>query len=207
MAENPRFWDKIAKKYAERPISDEVLYRRKLSATQACFTPDSEVFEFGCGTGGTALEHAPHVRSVTAIDVSSEMIRIAKERQKEAGIENVAFVESGIDAYADSDRQYEAVLGLNILHLVEDPSAVINKVGAMVKPGGVFVSSTFCADDNMSWFKIPARLGRAIGKLPYLKFFKYAELIENLRNAGFTIEVEWRGGKMNADFIIARKTG
>jgi 2-polyprenyl-3-methyl-5-hydroxy-6-metoxy-1,4-benzoquinol methylase len=207
MAENSRFWDRIAEKYSRQPISDQDLYLRKLTATQAYLSADDEVFEFGCGTGGTALEHAPFVRQVTGIDVSSAMIRIAKEKQAAAGVENVDFQVSGIDAFVDDGRQYDAVLGLSILHLVEDPASIISKVGAMMKPGGVFVSSTFCAADHVLWLKLLAPLGRAIGKLPLLTFFTYRELVQNLQNAGFSIETEWRGGKMKSDFIVARKIG
>ena len=37
-----------------------------------------EVLEFGCGTGGTAIIHAPYVKHIRAIDISGNMIAIAK---------------------------------------------------------------------------------------------------------------------------------
>ena len=48
------FWNRIAKKYAASPISDEAAYKHKLELTQARMTPETEALEFGCGTGGTA---------------------------------------------------------------------------------------------------------------------------------------------------------
>lgn len=68
MAELSAFWDRLADKYAAQPIADEDAYRTKLARTQAHLTPEMDIFEFGCGTGGTAIAHAPHVRSVRAID-------------------------------------------------------------------------------------------------------------------------------------------
>ena len=59
MEVSPRFWDKIAVKYSRRPIADEASYQKKLEKSQAYFRPDTEVLEFGCGTGGTAIIHAP----------------------------------------------------------------------------------------------------------------------------------------------------
>jgi cyclopropane fatty-acyl-phospholipid synthase-like methyltransferase len=37
---------------------------------------DMEVLEFGCGTGSTAIVHAPHVKELRAIDISEKMIGI-----------------------------------------------------------------------------------------------------------------------------------
>jgi len=70
MVQTAAFWDKIANKYAARPIADEDAYEVKLKKTQEFFNQEMEVLEFGCGTGGTALTHAPYVKSYTAIDIS-----------------------------------------------------------------------------------------------------------------------------------------
>ena len=72
MAESDKFWDKKAEGYAKSPVSDEETYQRKLSETQSFFTPDMQVLEFGCGTGTTAVHHAPHVLHIDAIDISDD---------------------------------------------------------------------------------------------------------------------------------------
>ncbi|MBT00031.1 MAG: hypothetical protein CMI01_15320 [Oceanospirillaceae bacterium] len=68
------FWDRVAAGYSKRPIADTESYARKLAATQALMHPDMQVLEFGCGTGSTALEHAPHVSHIVATDLSAKMI-------------------------------------------------------------------------------------------------------------------------------------
>ena len=62
MATSTKFWDKIADKYSKQPIADEASYQKKLQVTQEYFKSDMEVLEFGCGTGSTAITHAPHVK-------------------------------------------------------------------------------------------------------------------------------------------------
>lgn len=42
--------------------------------------PDMEVLEFGCGTGSTAREPAPHVARIPATNVSAAMISIGREK-------------------------------------------------------------------------------------------------------------------------------
>ena len=59
MNQSAKFWDKIAERYSRRPIADEAAYHRKLQVTREYFHPDMQVLEFGCGTGSTAIEHAP----------------------------------------------------------------------------------------------------------------------------------------------------
>ncbi len=206
MTEDARFWDRIADKYSKQPISNEEVYQRKLAMTQERLSTDMRVFEYGCGTGGTALIHAPRVAHVHAIDVSPNMIDIAKKKQAEAGVDNVTFEVSGIDAFQAADASCDAVLALSVLHLVEDPARIIAKSSAMLRPGGVFISSTFAAEDQARWLKFVAPIGKAIGKFPpVLKSFGLNDLKRWHAQAGLEIEEEWRTGRMNADFLIARK--
>ena len=73
MAQPTKFWDKIADHYSKQPIADEAAYQKKLQVTQAYFQPEMEVLEIGCGTGSTALIHAPYVKHIRAIDFSANM--------------------------------------------------------------------------------------------------------------------------------------
>ena len=82
-AKDERFWDRLAEKYASQPIADQATYEQKLAITRKYLTPESEVFEFGCGTGSTALLHAPHVRYILATDVAGNMLDIGRGRAAE----------------------------------------------------------------------------------------------------------------------------
>ena len=205
MAEQHAFWDRLADKYAAQPIADEEAYRIKLARTQAHFTSDMDIFEFGCGTGGTAITHAPHVRSVRAIDFSARMLDKARDRAARAGISNVSFEQGDITSMAIPTASYDMVLGLSILHLLKDRDAVIAKVFDILKPGGRFVSSTACIGDSMRWFGVIAPLGQALGLLPVLNVMSHDQLHQAMTRAGFVIEHDWRPNPSAAVFLIARK--
>ena len=83
---NAQFWDRVAPGYSKKPVTDTESYARKLAATQALMQPNMKILEFGCGTGSTALEHAPHVAHIEATDVSAEMIAIGRNKANSAGI-------------------------------------------------------------------------------------------------------------------------
>jgi SAM-dependent methyltransferase len=205
MAEPNAFWDRLADRYAAQPIADEDAYRTKLARTQAHFTPDMDIFEFGCGTGGTAIIHAPHVRSVRAVDFSPRMLDKARANAAGAGVTNVTFEQGDITTMAITPSSYDMVLGLSILHLLKDADAVIARVFDILKPGGRFVSSTACMGDRMKWMGWLAPIGKALGKLPHLNIMSHADLRRTLTHAGFVIEQDWQPHPDAAVFIIARK--
>ena len=205
MAELSAFWDRMAEKYATQPIADEQAYRTKLARTQALLTPDMDLFEFGCGTGGTAIQHAPHVRHVRAVDFSARMLDKARARASEAGVDNVTFEQGDITRMTIAPGSYDMVLGMSILHLLEDRDAVIARVFEILKPGGYFVSSTACIGDSMAFFKYIAPLGQALGLLPVLNVMTADQLAAKLTHSVFRLTHRWEPGRGRAVFMIAEK--
>jgi len=202
-----RFWDRLAERYARQPIADEAAYQHKLRVTQGYLRPDMQLLEFGCGTGSTALIHAPHVAHIRAIDYSENMLAIAHGKARDAGIENVTFEQADIAGLDVPDDTYDMVLGLSILHLLHDKQAVIDKVARMLKPAGLFVSSTACLRDTMAVFKYLAPVGKALRLLPQLDVMTTAELRRSVEQGGFGIEQLWQPKRGAAVFIVARKPG
>lgn len=202
-----RFWDRTAERYARSAIADEAAYQKKLEITRGYFRPDMELLEFGCGTGSTALLHAPHVKHIRAIDFSARMIAIARAKAVAQGVQNVSFEQAGIDDLPVADGRFDMVLGLSILHLVADRDAVIGKVHRMLRPGGFFVSSAACVADMGIWglLKYIAPAGRALGLLPMVRFFTAGDLRRSLTGAGFKIVHDWQPGPKKAVFIVATR--
>ncbi len=118
-----------------------------------------------------------------------------------------------IDELTVSDCTFDVVLGLSILHLLENKEEVIAKVYNMLKPGGIFVTSTMCLGDNRKWFKIVGSIGKFLGLMPLVKVFTTKELEESLTDAGFAIDYQWQPSKSKSKgvfkgvFIVAKKAG
>ena len=207
-ATETRFWDRVAEKYARSPVADQASYEKKLEITRQYLRPDMNVFEFGCGTGSTALEHAPHVKHIQATDISTGMLEIARRKAASAGVENVSFEQATIEEIDLPKETMDVVLGMSILHLVRDKEAVIAKVKRTLRPGGVFVSSTVCLG-NGRWYLRLVRpvlpVLRLFGLVPRVVFFTREQLEESLVNEGFEIEHSWQPGKGKAVFVVARK--
>ena len=207
MPQSARFWDRIADRYAKRPVADEAAYQEKLDITRGYLRPDMKVLEFGCGTGSTALVHASRVRQIHAIDISARMLDIARTKAEAQGASNVTFECSDIEDYDAPDESFDVVLGLSILHLLEHRENAIAKVHRLLKPGGVFVSSTACIGDMAKLFAFILPVGRVIGVIPYVQVFTKQELEQSIVGAGFDVEHNWQPGKGKAVFLVARKPG
>ncbi len=200
-----KFWNKHAAKYAERPVPDQAVYEKKLAITQSYLKPTMQLLEFGCGTGSTALIHAPYVKHIRATDVSDRMIEIAREKAKKQNINNITFEVAAIDDLQLTDGSLDVVLGLSILHLLKNKDDVIHKVFNMLKPGGLFVTSTVCIGDSMKFFKWIGPIGHFLGLLPTINVFTTQELEQSILAAGFKIDHQWQPGKGKSVFMVALK--
>lgn len=205
MKYSSKFWDNMAERYSKQPIADEAAYQKKLQVTREYFQPNMDVLELGCGTGSTAITHAPYVKHIRAIDISSNMIKIAQAKADANNINNITFEQLTIDELTVSDQTLDVVLGLSILHLLKNKEEVIAKVYKMLKPGGIFVTSTACPGAKMKWFQLIAAIGNFLGLLPLIKVFSKKELEESLTNAGLVIDYNWQPGKNKDAFIVAKK--
>jgi cyclopropane fatty-acyl-phospholipid synthase-like methyltransferase len=202
--DSAEFWDRVAPGYSKQPISDTESYIRKLKATQALMRPDMKILEFGCGTGSTALEHAPHVASVDATDVSAAMVTIGRQKAEDAGIENVNFCQCSIEEF-DESRSYDMVLALNLFHLLRDRAAAFRKVHSLLKPGGFFISSTVCLADRMWYLRPVIPVLQWIGKAPYVNFLAANDVLLELADEGFETQEHWTHGRTNSLFAVATK--
>lgn len=205
MTHSSAFWDKVAERYSKKPVVDEAAYQEKLRITRDYFRPDMEVLEIGCGTGSTAVAHAPFVKHVRATDISSRMIEIAAAKAAAQEVDNISFDVGAIDDLNIADQSVDAVLALSVLHLVEDRDEVIATVHRMLKKDGVFVTSTVCLGESMKILKFIGPIGRSLGLMPMFKVFTPQELADSLIAAGFALDYQWQPGRGKAMFIVAKK--
>lgn len=207
-ADNARFWDRIARKYAADPIADMAGYERTLEHTRRYLKSTDVAFEFGCGTGTTALKLAPSVARFHATDISSEMIAIAREKAVAEGAANIGFEVATPDAAPSADANFDVALAFNVLHLVAAREAALSGVHRVLKPGGMFISKTPCLEEMNIAIRLAVPLMQAIGQAPYVAFFSADEIEREIVSAGFEVVERARHGARGKDvrpFLVARK--
>lgn len=199
-----RFWDRIAKRYARSAVRDQAAYETKLEKTDSYLQPDDRVLEIGCGTGTTALHHAPRAGRILATDISSKMIDIAREKARLGGVDNVRFELSSIDDLDTTPGRYDVILAHSILHLVADVPGTLHKLRIMLKPGGLLISNTQCIGETAAWLAWVAPLGRVLGVLPRVNVFSEREFLQWIGDSGFDFEEIWQPGPKASHYVVAR---
>lgn len=208
LTKDARFWNKAARKYAADPIADEAGYERSLARTREFMKPEDAVFEFGCGTGTSALKLAPGCARLLATDLSSEMIAIAQEKAASAGFPHLTFEVGTADEARWPEGGFDFACGFNILHLVQDRGAALRGVHRLLKPGGIFISKTPCLAEMNVMIRLAVPVLQAIGKAPHVDIHSAEQLAADIEAAGFEIMANERHGSGRKDsrpFIVARK--
>lgn len=209
MQQAANFWDNTAEKYAKSPIKDVEAYEYTLERTKSYLAETDHVLEVGCGTGSTALLLAPNLAHMTASDLSANMIRVAKRKALEQGVSNASFITSDLFGGALDQGPFDAVLAFNVIHLLEDTSAAMERFGALLKPGGVFISKTVCTPGKGTALKLRLMLKllplmQKLGKAPFVKLMQIPELERHITEAGFKI-IETSNTPPPSQYIVAKK--
>lgn len=203
-ADQARFWDRMAHRYAKKPVPDVQVYEDKLHRTDALLEPHHRLLEVGCGTGTTAVHHAPHVAHVRGVDLSPRMIEIARARADEAGLRNVDFQVGDVDRLPSGPR-YDLVLAHSLLHLVRDPRAALVALHDALRPGGYLVATVPCLGDYARWFRFVGPVGAALGLVPRVQVFRQQDLMAWLPEARLQLHDHWEPAPRRGVFLIAQR--
>jgi len=201
-----RFWDRRAARYAKKPVPDEAAYERTLERVRAYLRPGDSVVELGCGTGTTALKLAASAGAILATDYSAEMIALATEKARRAGVTNVQFRRCTLDDAALGERSCDVLMAMNLLHLLPAIPEQLRRIRALVRPGGLFISKTPCIGDQGLAVRLAIPVLRAVGAAPYVSFVTERSLTADIAGAGFAVqETGMYPLKSRSFFVVARR--
>jgi len=206
MSKSERFWDRTAKRYDSTINEEDDVAISTLDRTRKYLQSSDVVLDFACATGRYALEIASEVEEVWGIDISTEMINVAKGNAVECGITNVQFIRAEITDPRLEDESYNVVLAYNILHLLDDPVQVVARIKQLLKPGGIFISVTPCLGAGRSLLAIVIKLSSMLGIVPEAHTFKPNDVESLIHNTQFDlIETRILKDQLSAVFIAARR--
>jgi arsenite methyltransferase len=186
--------------YSERET--EGLPAEALAASLGCgnptaliaLEPGQTVLDLGSGGGIDVLLSAKRVGpagKVYGLDMTDEMLALARENQRKAGTTNVEFLKGAIEAIPLPDNSVDVIISNCVINLSADKDAVLREAFRVLKPGGRFAVSDVVVHGDM-----PPEVRRSmelwVGCIAGA--LEDTEYVSKLRGAGFgDVELEpWR---------------
>jgi 2-polyprenyl-3-methyl-5-hydroxy-6-metoxy-1,4-benzoquinol methylase len=144
------------------------------------------VLECGCGTGIFTRHLAETGANVTAVDISAELLKLAKNNCPSG----VTFIQSDLEDPKElPNDHYDVLCGVSVLHHLKLPMALI-ELGRKLKPGACFAFSEPNLLNPINKYIIFTRdMGKRKkhGVSPTEMAFRPKELISLCRQAGFNV--------------------
>jgi len=139
--------------------------------------PDMSVMDFGAGTGLITLGLVPYVASITAVDTSSEMLRMLDQKLKVQQVRNVRTLHRDIADVSRLPVEFDLIVSSMVLHHIQDVPQVLQQLRSSLRPGG-FVALADLESEDGSFHTDPTGV--------YHRGFDRLQVCRWLQAAGFT---------------------
>ncbi len=142
------------------PAVSEDVPEGALNASLGCGVPTAvadlhageTVLDLGSGAGADVLISARRVGptgKAIGLDMTDEMLELARTNAEEAGVENVEFVKGYLEDMPLADESVDVVISNCVINLSGDKPKALRETARVLRPGGRFAVSDVIADPDM----------------------------------------------------------
>ena len=131
--------------YGEDFVSPGGIDMARELISRLALAPSSRVLDVGCGLGGSAFVMAREFGlEVDGIDLSKNMLEIAKQKLAAHGLEGQVRLEWGDCLELDRENVYHAVYSRDVFLHIHDKTRLFGVLHAALRPGGRLLFSDYC---------------------------------------------------------------
>jgi ubiquinone/menaquinone biosynthesis C-methylase UbiE len=105
------------------------------------------VLDVGCGTGNFSIKLAKMGLNVTGIDVSDNMLDVARDKAKKGGL-SIDFINMDARDMIFEDESFDGVISMAAIEFIQESEKVLNEMFRVVKKGGKIVIGTINRDSK-----------------------------------------------------------
>jgi SAM-dependent methyltransferase len=188
------------------------------------------VLDLGSGGGIDVLLSAKRVGptgKAYGLDMTDEMLALARQNQRKAGVDNVEFLKGEIEAIPLPDNSVDVIISNCVINLSADKDRVFAEAFRVLRPGGRFAVSDVvvrgevpapirrsvelwigCVAGALEENEYRAKLGKAgfeAVDLEPTRIYRAEDARDFLREAGEGIDLAAVDGKFMSAFVRARK--
>ena len=144
-------WDEYAENWDVDPTVEEYAKNAFSELLDNININGLTVLDFGCGTGALTQLMSPTVKSIVAIDPSSEMI---KHLDKKA-LNNVSSISDYLSKelvqnLPELENKFDLIVASSVCGFLPDYEATLSLLKSLIKEGGVFVQWDWLSNDDSS---------------------------------------------------------
>ena len=111
-------------------------------------TATMRILDLGCGPGIIVATLAPLVEEVVGFDLTPEMLRKARERCSQSGVENIRLVLGNAEKLPFRDGTFDAVVTRCTIHHFKDPRIIISEMARVTRSSGRVVAADIVSSED-----------------------------------------------------------
>lgn len=147
--------------------------QRALIEKMSCNDSDI-VLEIGIGTGAS-LQFYPNKTNVVGIDISPDMLDLAKEKIKNNKIENKYISMMNGEHLSFPDNTFDKVAAMYVMSVTQNPKNLIDEMKRVCKDDGdIYIVNHFSLESDKFWIKALEKglmpISKILGWRPYFPF-------------------------------------
>ena len=150
---NAANWDNLRRLY----LDEDRVNAELLGFVQRAGQP-VDLLDIGTGTGRVVELLGPHVRAATGVDISREMLTLARSVLEQSNLTNCQVRLADMYDLPFADGSFDAACMNMVLHYAREPAAALREARRVLRPGGRLIIVDFAAHDDRTLMEEHAHL-------------------------------------------------